>query len=173
MGKVKRRHWSLAHYHRWFIPLIRPVCWCWRGFGTCSGVHGYTGSNRCRWRVKVFGPECREPVVSEKHFHLPEKHQSPGREEILLVVRWAVEHKPKRGRQVYTTHSVTVTEHSKPVRTPRTWDGEGAGKKSPPNRSMICSSATSWVGVAFGGGGTGGPFLSCHKIWRAVIKSAQ
>lgn len=28
---------------------------------------------------------------------------------------------------------------------------------------MICSSATSLVGVTFGGGGTGGPFLSYNE----------
>lgn len=58
---------------------------------------------------------------------------------------------------------ISATEHRKLARTSQTCDGEGAGKNSPPNRSMICSSATSLVGVAFGGGGTGGPFLSCQK----------
>lgn len=51
---------------------------------------------------------------------------------------------------------------------PQTCDGEGAGKNSPPKRSMICSSATSLVGVTFGGGGTGGPFLNWEKTQQQI-----
>lgn len=59
-----------------------------------------------------------------------------------------------------------VSQHSQPATAPPTCEGDGAGKNSPPNRSMICSSATSLVGVTLGGGGTGGPFLSCQKSQR-------
>ncbi len=47
------------------------------------------------------------PVVLAKHFHLAEKRQSPGPEEILLVVHWAEDRNKSKignaGDEVYTT----------------------------------------------------------------------
>lgn len=62
----------------------------------------------------------------------------------------------------------TPSCHLPPTGKAPTCEGDGAGKNSPPNKSIICSSATSLVGVTFGGGGTGGPFLSCqHRPRRS------
>lgn len=52
-------------------------------------------------RLHCCGLNVREPVVSVKHFHLAEKHQSQGQEEILLVVHWAVD---EANQKVNLTH---------------------------------------------------------------------
>ncbi len=51
----------------------------------CSGLHSYTLFQTAEDK------KCEGPAVSERHFHLAEKHQSPSQEEILLGVHWAVD----------------------------------------------------------------------------------
>lgn len=96
-------------------------------------------------------------MVLVKHFHLAEMHQSPNREEILLVVHWAVDIRTITVINSCVSHAIIF--HFKCVWR-QTCGSEGAGRNSPPNRSIICSSATSLVGVTLGGGGTFGPFLN-------------
>lgn len=103
-----------------------------------------------------------------KHFHLAGKRQSPDQGEILLVVHWAVDRmKTVLWLMTQGTSAVFICIFF------HTNDGDGAGRKSPPNRSIICSSATSLVGVTLGGGGTGGPFFSYQKPQHLVNMSSD
>lgn len=137
-------------------------------FGSWLDLYDVGGSgikSLTRKAMKHVGVQCSTmtwaqsvaPVELVERFRRTGKHQSQDRAETLLASHWAVDNRRRtRSESACSTHS-----HCFQLCW-LTCDGDGAGRNSPPNRSMICSSATSLVGVTFGGGGTGGPFLSCQ-----------